>query len=160
MKFPHYYSIKDLRIHHIFSYWIFTWFLVYYSSLFITSQENTFQPFLKVFHRYGNPSFGLWMGVLFDIFILGCFLYFGAKKVIIMNYIFINVIIKIIPLYLLRNHPLMLWNDAYMFLILLFVFNIYLWSIGTNIIQIYSDAFWNNIKGGSQTPIMGLLNKF
>ena len=90
-----------LRADYIFSYWIFTWFLLYYFKLI----------------NY-NPFFAIIIGLIFNTLqLLGYLYYKNYKKSIL--FIIGNFFIKIIPFYLIKNKTIK--KKDILFTIFLFV---------------------------------------
>ena len=162
MVFSPYRSIQDIRAYHFLSYWFVVWFAVYYLiRLWLQRMpEHPWSDMFRYFYRYANPSLSLYFGLVFDMFILSQFMYYGASLGVMTKFILINVVIKIIPLYLLRNIPLLFPHDLYLFIGITLVYFLYLQRIGTNFQTIYKDAFKDTIRGGNHSPVLYLLSQF
>jgi hypothetical protein len=85
-------------------------------------------------------------------------LMYGTSKETIFYFIIINTIIKVVPLYYLRNEPIK-WRDIYftVFLFILFVgwLNLNKQSLIGNLKVIHDSLLY----GQDKTPFMALLNK-
>jgi hypothetical protein len=146
MFFSKYRSVEDIRWHHFLSYWFFIWFLVYYVNILsLKWLPDVLSSLSLFFYRYANPSLCLRFGVLVDAFVVYQHLYYGVKSDVIFKFILINVFIKLIPLYLLWNIPLLMPNDLYLFIGITLVYMFYLQEIGTSVQNIYSDALMDNL---------------
>jgi hypothetical protein len=125
----------------VFSYWIYAWFILYE---------------LKIIEY--SPKFPLILGIIHNLIMLIFMLLYGTSRRTIFYFIVINTLIKVIPLYYLRNEPIKL-NDIYFTcgLFLLFVFWLHLneQSLVGNIKLIHDSLLY----GKEQTPFMALLNK-
>jgi len=130
-----------LRADLVFSYWIYTWFILY---------EFNFTEY--------SPKFPLILGVIDNLIMLILMLLYGTSGRTIFYFIVINTLIKVLPLYYLRNEPIKL-NDIYftLGLFLLFVFWVHLneQSLVGNIKLIHDSLLY----GKDQTPFMALLKK-
>jgi len=129
------------------SYWIFTWFLLFYFG----------------FTSY-NPKIWLILALMESIFVGIHFVTYQLKTPLIpLLYIIINVCIKVIPIYLVRNTPYR-WADFNAGIVLLAVQTI--WAIirlGSieNLIQYYKMISGINRKGGKpSTPLISLLSHY
>jgi hypothetical protein len=115
-------------IQYIFSYWIFAWFIVY-----------------KLFNIQYNPKFVIILGIIANIIVLLHLIYKGASLYSITKFISINIIIKGIPYYLLRNDIIKL-KDIYASIILFMIYLIYSNIRNINIIDQHkklSDEYIN-----------------
>lgn len=130
-----------LRADLVFSYWIYVWFILYF------------------FHITNfSPKFVLILGLVDNIIMLILMLYFGSSGKTIFLFIIINTIIKVVPLYYLKNQNIKL-KDIYFTCILFIIFIIWLhinkqYLIG-NIKLIHDSLIYNK----SQTPFMRLIQK-
>ena len=130
-----------LRADLVFSYWIYFWYILY--AFKITSY---------------SPKFPLILGLIDNIIMLILMLIYGTSRRTIFYFIIINTLIKIVPLYYLRNENLNM-RDIY-FTILLFIIFV-LW------LHVNKQSLFGNIKlihdsllyGKDQTPFMALLGK-
>lgn len=129
-----------LRADLVFSYWIYAWFILYELQIIEYS-----------------PKFPLILGIIHNLIMLIFMLLYGTSRRTIFYFIVINTLIKVIPLYYLRNEPIKL-NDIYFTcgLFLLFVFWLHLneQSLVGNIKLIHDSLLY----GKEQTPFMALLN--
>jgi hypothetical protein len=129
-----------LRADLVFSYWIYLWYVLY--AFRITSF---------------SPKFPLILGAIDNIIMLLLMLVYGTSKETIFYFIIINTLIKIVPLYYLRNEP-MKWRDIYftIFLFVLFILwlNVNKQSLSGNLKIIYNSLLY----GQNKTPFMAILN--
>jgi len=109
------------RVDLYFSYWIFLWYIL----------------FLFKFIHY-NPSFALFGALLTNILLLVLMLYYHTKTILIIRVILMMTLLKIIPLYTLRNTSIHR-EDIY---ITLFLYSIYLvWlSFNHSLTGLYKDC--------------------
>ena len=130
-----------LRIDLVFSYWIYFWYILYAFKMITYS-----------------PKFPLILGLIDNIIMLGLMLVYGTSKVTIFYFIIINTLIKVVPLYYLRNQQIKM-KDIYFTAMLfgLFIFWLHFnkQSLFGNI-KIIHDSL---IYGTNKTPFMALLNK-
>lgn len=127
-----------IRIDYIFSYWIFFWYLLYICKLI----------------KY-NPKFALICALIENIVTLTFMLYYQTKQKTILLYLKLNFILKIIPLFIIRNSKIKI-NDVY-FSIGLFI--LYLFWIEMNITHVFINLKKNLIFNNVYGPGMQLLEK-
>jgi hypothetical protein len=129
-----------LRADLVFSYWIYLWYVLY--AFRITSF---------------SPKFPLVLGAIDNIIMLLLMLVYGTSKETIFYFIIINTLIKIVPLYYLRNEPIK-GRDIYftIFLFVLFILwlNVNKQSLSGNLKVIYNSLLY----GQNKTPFMAILN--
>jgi len=130
---------NNLRFDLVFSYWIYLWYLLYVFKIISYS-----------------PKFALYLGLLDNIVMLVLMFLFGTSKITIFYFIIINTIIKILPLYFLRNQIIRL-KDVYFTFFLFLVFVIWLHinkqSLVGNLKLIHDSLLY----GQDKTPFMSLL---
>ena len=119
-----------IRIDYVFSYWIFFWYLLYICKLI----------------KY-NPKFALICALIENIVTLTFMLYYQTKQKTILLYLILNFILKIIPLFTIRNSKIKI-NDVY-FSIGLFI--LYLFWIKMNVTHVFINLkkklIFNNVYG-------------
>ena len=130
-----------LRVDLVFSYWVYIWFILY---------EFSFTDY--------SPKFPLILGLIDNLIMLILMLLYSTSRRTIFYFIIINIFIKVLPLYYLRNKPIKL-NDIYFTfgLLLLFVFWLHIneQSLVGNIKLIHDSLLY----GKDKTPFMALLKK-
>ena len=130
-----------LRTDLVFSYWIYLWFILYELKLISYS-----------------PKFPLIIGIIDNLIMLVVMILYGTSIRTIFYFIMINTLIKVVPLYYLRNESIKL-NDIYFTcgLFLLFIFWLHLneESLVGNIKLIHNSLLY----GKDKTPFMALLKK-
>jgi len=130
-----------LRADLVVSYWIYLWYIL-------------FDLNIKSF----SPKFPLILGLIDNLIMLLLMIMYGTSKETIFYFIIINTLIKVVPLYYLRNEPIK-QRDIYFttFLFILFVgwLNINRQSLFGNIKIIHDSLLY----GQDKTPFMALLNK-
>ena len=125
----------------VFSYWIYIWFILYELQIIDYS-----------------PKFPLILGLIYNVIMLFFMTLYGTSRRTIFYFIVINTLIKVLPLYYLREESIRM-SDIYFTggLFLLFVFWLHLnkQSLVGNIKLIHDSLLY----GKDQTPFMALLNK-
>ena len=134
--------MRVLRFDLIFSYWIFIWFLIY-----------------KLKWVMYSPKFAIIFGLIENLFMLIMMFLFGTKMESIIYFIIINIFIKVIPLYYLRNDYIS-WKDIYFTFVLFILFIIWLHinnkSLIGNLKLIHDSLVYNEFN----TPFFALIKKF
>ena len=130
-----------LRADLVFSYWIYAWFILYVFK----------------FIKY-SPKFPLILGLIDNIIMLILMIYFGSKSKTIILFIAINTLIKVVPLYYLRNQRIKM-SDIYFTVGLFIIFVIWLHinkqNLAGNLKLIHDSLLYNKF----QTPFMSLFNR-
>lgn len=128
--------MSAIRLDLVFSYWIFAWFLLYYFK----------------FTSY-SPKFVLIIGIIHNAALLLNMILRGRKTISILSFITINIFIKILPLYYLRNEPIKI-DDIYVtgFVYLLFV--VWLNINGENIVDNLNEIQNSILNDKNETPFM------
>jgi hypothetical protein len=130
-----------LRADLVFSYWIYFWYILY--AFKITSY---------------SPKFPLTLGLIDNIIMLILMLLYGTSKRTIFYFIIINTLIKVVPLYYLRNEPLKMKD---------IIFTIFLFAIFIVWLHLNKQSLYGNAKlihdsllfGKDKTPFMAFINK-
>lgn len=145
---------KNDSIHWSFliSYWIYIWFIIYYSSLYFDSS------FAKWIQNHCNPLLVLWFALLENIFSLFRLYYYNTKIFILLIYILTIIILKVIPIYLLKNTKINITSNGIIFGVLFLLYNLYLKLYGTNIMEIYKNTYQHIINNDGKTPIFKLID--
>jgi hypothetical protein len=134
--------MSALRTDLVFSYWIYFWFILY--AFKITTY---------------SPKFPLILGLIDNIIMLILMLVYGTSQRTIFYFIIINTLIKIVPLYYLRNQPIKMkdiWFTIILFIIFIFWLHINRQSLIGNLKLIHDSLLY----GKDKTPFMAFLNKF
>jgi len=134
--------MSALRPDMVFSYWVFTWYILYLVGL----------------TKY-NPKFAFILGVIDNIILLILMLYIGkAPFNSILLFIITNIVIKVVPLYYLCKIPLK-ETDMYFTVALFIFFCIWLYINGQtplrNMRIIYNSLIYNENK----TPFLYLISQ-
>jgi hypothetical protein len=130
-----------LRADLVFSYWIYAWYILY--AVKIT--------------KY-SPKIPLILGLIDNIIMLILMLIYGTSKRTIFYFIIVNSLIKVVPLYYLRNETIKM-KDIYFTIFLFIIFILWL--------HFNKQSLFGNIKiihdsllfGKDKTPFMALINK-
>jgi len=133
--------MSALRADLVFSYWVYVWFILYFLN----------------YTKY-SPKFALTLGLIDNIVMLFLMILWSTNIKTIIWFIIINTLIKILPLYYLRNESFKI-KDIYVTIGLFLIYIIWL--------HINSKSLVGNIKlihnsllyGKNETPLMNLLSK-
>ena len=125
----------------VFSYWIYLWFILYEFKIINYS-----------------PKFPLILGLIDNIIMLIMMLLYGTSHRTIFYFIIINTLIKVFPIYYLRNETIKI-NDIYFTCVLFLIFIIWLHINKQSLIGNIKLIHDSLIYGKDQTPFMSLLNK-
>ena len=131
---------KPIRVDLVLSFWIFLCFILYATKLSIY-----------------NPKPALYLGVLNNIIMLYLMVNYGSNGRTIFYYILFNSIIKLAPLYYLRNMPIRI-NDYYITFGLFILFNIWLYLNSQNLIQNSRTIYNSLIHNTDEMPFLYFVN--
>ena len=131
-----------LRFDLVFSYWIYIWYIIYAFNI------------IKMY----NPKFALILGLLHNLTMFILMILYGTSRRTIFYFIIINTLIKIIPLYYLRNIPIKM-RDIYFTFGLFLLFIIWLHMNKQNLIGNTKVIHDSLLYGKDNTPFMSLLNQ-
>jgi hypothetical protein len=130
-----------LRPDLVFSYWIYVWFLLYFFQC----------------TNY-SPKFALLIGLIDNIVMLLLMILFGTTMTAIINFVIINTIIKIVPLYYLRKERIVI-KDIYFTCILFLLFVIWIHLNKQTLVGNLKIVHDSLLYGQNRTPLMSLLSK-
>lgn len=131
-----------MRFDFVFSYWIFTWYVLY---------------IFKVV-RF-NPKILLEVGLLENLGQLSMMIYYNNSIQYILLFIIINTLIKVIPIYSIWNSKTTRY-DIYAGIILFFVYFLYLRINRVDIRKHLEYGFESIKENKSFSPAITLLNKY
>jgi len=130
-----------LRADLVFSYWIYLWYILY--AFRITSF---------------SPKFPLTLGLIDNIIMLVLMLLYGTSERTIFYFILINTLIKVVPLYYLRNEKIRM-KDIWFTILLFIIFVLWLYLNNQSLIGNMKLIYDSLLYGKDKTPFMALLNK-
>lgn len=130
-----------LRADLVFSYWIYFWYILY-AFKFISY----------------SPKFALILGLIDNLIMLFLMLYFGTSTKTIFNFILINTLIKVIPLYTLRNEAIQM-KDIYFTIVLSIVFVIWIHLNSQTLVGNLKLVHDSLLKGKNETPFLSLMSE-
>jgi hypothetical protein len=121
----------------IFTYWIFTWFLLYY----------------LVFPNLYNPKFALISGLIVNLVILCILIYNAVPLFYIIGFMIVILITKISPLYLIRKTKIRT-SDIYFTVCLFLLYVLYFWIKENKNLKQRRSELRNFLSGKGNSPIM------
>jgi hypothetical protein len=128
--------MKSLRFDLVFSYWIFTWFILYLCNI----------------TKY-SPKFAFILGLIENFFILIMMIIKNTKRITILYFIIINFLIKVLPIYYLRAETIKM-KDVYMTFLLFIIFILWLYINNISLIENIKIIYNSLIYGENKTPFM------
>ena len=126
-----------MRFDLVFSYWIFAWYVLY--ALGVTT-------FI--------PKIALIVGIIHNTGLLLSMFYYKNDWIHIATFCFINLCIKVIPLWTVRNEPYR-WKDFYALVVYFILFIIWLHVNGQ--LKLNSEGLYeikNNLPSGPFTKFV------
>ena len=138
-----------IRPDFLFSYWIFVWFLIYFS---IDAVHGTIPKFVKT---YASPLFALVIALLFNIYELAYIMYVRPEIYTFIVYCVMMFSIKIFPIYLIisRARKINIVYDILAFVVIIAAYILYIYANGENVINIYNETEKSLVKGEKRTPL-------
>ena len=130
-----------MRADLVFSYWIFTWYLLYISKIV----------------NY-NPKFAILIGIIDNTIMLLMMIYFGSNMYTIFMFIIINTFLKIVPYYTLWNKKIER-KDIIVTLFLFIIFIIWLYINNQNLTKNYKEIIDSLIHNKNKTPALYFISK-
>ena len=130
-----------LRADLVFSYWIYTWYILYAFK----------------FTSY-SPKFALILGLIDNIVMLVLMLLYGTSRRTIFYFIIINTLIKVVPLYYLSAEKIKI-SDIYFTGGLFVAFVLWLHLNSQNLVGNMKLVHDSLVYGKDETPFMALLKK-
>ena len=159
-----------IRFDFQFSYWIVIWFIFYY----IISLQRERSPLTQQIYKYGNPIVSFIIALTENIIVFIILLFYNPPISLVIKYLFMMLVIKIIPLYLLYTilpkniildsaipPPKMLtfWKNSFIsFLVMFSLYNLYLFWNNTNIIDVYTKTIYFVFTNKNKTFFFNLIN--
>lgn len=133
----------------LFSYWIFVWFIIYYTAITIDATSER----LKLFREYGSPLLVLCIALIENLISIAVFIAYSIKKSTLLKYIIMIILAKGVPLYLLRNSEIKPVSDFLILSVVFGIYNFYLFLNKTNIFEAYHEVFQSIINQDERTPM-------
>jgi hypothetical protein len=130
------------RFDYIFSFWIFAWYLLYIAKII----------------KY-SPKFVLILGIIENCFLLLFMIIFQTHIINILGFIILNIFIKILPYYSIRNEKITK-KDIIATIVIFIIYCIYLYiCTGYNVINYYIIISSSALKDQNKTPALKILHK-
>ena len=133
---------KPLSFDLVFSYWIYIWYILYAFKI------TTF-----------SPRFPLILGLIDNIIMLILMLTYGTSVRTIFYFIIINTLIKVVPLYYLRNEKIKL-QDIYFTILLFGIFILWLHINKQSLLGNLKLIHHSLLYGKDNTPFMAFIKNF
>jgi len=145
-------KIGKIRPDFLFSYWILIWFIVYY-LLDKTTKYG------KLVNLYASPLIGLWIGFWYSIILFIHIILFNPVLSIFIKYSIMLFLIKLFPIYLLRNKQIDYFYDTIGLAVLFGIYNVYLYLNSTNVVEVYQNIDRAILANKNETPFFYLMDK-
>jgi|LauGreDrversion4_2_1035121.scaffolds.fasta_scaffold02683_18 hypothetical protein len=126
-----------IRPDFIFSYWIFVWFILYFTHSITIS-----------------PKLWLWISLVENI--VSIFFMLHSKFYYILRFIVINFFIKMIPLYLLWKEPIRKSDIVYSGIVFI-VYNLWLFINNMNVYIVYKMLYHAQLDKSNYIGLMSYL---
>jgi len=133
----------------LFSYWIFSWFIIYYFGNIYLEKYSGF--------RVSSPKLALYIAFFFNLIELFSFITVNLNWWLVLKYILMILFVKVLPIYLLRNDNIRI-KDFYILIGVLLGYIIYLHMRGTSLFEVYKQVNKSLAEGKNDTPFFRFLN--
>ena len=130
-----------IRADHLFSYWIFAWFLLFYGTHYKGKSDIIYSPKLAFYIAFFEN-----LVEIFSIYKVNQSIWLMIKFAVTI------LLFKILPLYLMWDIPVVLPRDIYILVGVFIVYVIYLNVIGTSVLEVYKETADSLGKNNNQTP--------
>lgn len=130
-----------IRIDYLFSYWILFWFIIYSISNNVPSLP-----------RIANPKLALYLGLIENVISLFYIGLINAKWSIVLKYILMIILVKVIPIYLIKE-PIHFRKDVFVFILVFAFYNFYLWINQETIYTVY-DKIMRSITNEDNNTVL------
>ena len=130
----------NLRFDLILSYWIFAWFLLYLYDVV---------PY--------SPHLALILALLFEIGILCAMVFNHASNYYIGLFVIITIIIKAIPIYILRNEQINYFNQMIYMGCVIALYMLWLKLNNQNAIEYFTYQMSRLVEGKATTPAISII---
>ena len=130
------------RFDFVFSYWVFVWFLLYHFKIV----------------SY-NPKFALVIALFANIIKLFTMIYYNNSLIYIVLFVFIQLCIKIYPLWTLRNMPIGI-PEIISTMIVFIIFNIWLAFNNESIVHLTKKGHDAVKQNKINTPLIFSIDKY
>ena len=131
-----------MRFDFVFSYWILAWYVAY----------------MVKFTDY-IPKFVLIVGILENLVVLFYMIRFGSNFRTISRYMGVNAVIKVLPLYTVRNDPIRI-KDIVATAVYFLIFTGWLYVNEESLTGNYNKIIDSLINNRDETPLMKMLTTF
>jgi hypothetical protein len=128
----------NLLFDKFFSYWAFTWFLLYF--------------FLGHSFHIPSPKLALEIAFLENIVEFIYLISVNLDVLLLFKFLLMLVLFKVIPIYLLRKVPLAIPRDIYILIFVFIVYVIYLYLTGTTLLDVYNETNKSLTEKKNDTP--------
>ena len=144
----------NLRPDFLFSYWCFTWFIIYY---FI--DYSTKSPIGQYIKTNLNPKLALILAFIENFTVFLYMIYLKSDIVNTIRYLVMMIVIKIYPIYLIWSEPIHLAHDIVVIVALFAIYNLWLQFNNTNLWKVYKKTFVSIHEGKTETPLFNVMKK-
>jgi hypothetical protein len=149
---PRKYTLDDkgnIRPDYLFSYWILLWVVVYY----FCGRAKESSKWSKYIYENMNPLFLLWLALAENIVVFVKILIYNPTLSIIGKDLAMMLLIKVLPIYILRNGKIKILENILFGMMLFIIYNIYLWFNGQNAYDIYTKVDKYILGDENRTPL-------
>jgi hypothetical protein len=130
-----------LRFDLVLSYWIFAWYLLYITKIVSYS-----------------PKLMILLGIIENTLLLLIMFYYGSNVTTITYFIVVNLFIKIIPFYTLKNEKIQS-REIKGSIIFLLIYLVWVYINGQSVITYYKNILDSLIHNKNETPFIALISK-
>ena len=140
-----------LRPDFLFSYWVVVWFIIYYFASKATKSTGS-----RFVYENMNPTIALYFALVENIMNLVALMIYEPSLSLFFKFVLMIFVVKIFPIYILRNSKIKLFENVLSLIVIFILYNLYLLYENTNIIEVYTKAFYLVLE--NKSPFIQIIN--
>ena len=139
---------KIIKFDQIFSIWIFIWVFIY-----LLASKNTNTKIGNFLYNNTNPIYLLYIAIIDNLYILLFLIFHKSTLWNIIKYIFIIMILKLIPMYLIKNTKMNIKNNLIFSFFFFIIYSLYLFFIyNTHFFEVHQKLSESILKDDDNSP--------
>lgn len=139
---------KIIKFDQIFSIWIFIWVFIY-----LLASKNTNTKIGNFLYNNTNPIYLLYIAIIDNLYILLFLIFHKSTLWIIIKYIFIIMILKLIPMYLIKNTKMNTKNILIFSFFFFIIYSLYLFFMyNTHFFEVHHKLSESILKDDDNSP--------
>jgi hypothetical protein len=125
------------------------WFLLFYATHIKGKPDKIYSPKLAFYIAFLENVVEIWSMFRLQLGLGQLFKFFVTIS-----------LFKILPLYLIWDIPIIIPRDIYVLVCVFIIYIIYLYAIGTSVLEVYSETAKSLETNGNRTPFYRFIGRF